>query len=145
MPIDNPQAVVERLKAFQAGVRDLLIGSRGASQTPHGVSRSSAADTIYRIDTAVDPLLEAFCGQWAAEQGPLVLVAEGLEDGSGREVDYRVFPRGADERDAALRLIVDPIDGTRGIMYDKRPAWALAGVAPTRAPPRAFATSRPPS
>jgi len=24
---------------------------------------------------------------------------------------------------------VDPIDGTRGIMYDKRPAWALAGVA----------------
>jgi hypothetical protein len=100
--------------------------------TLHDVSRSSAADTIYRIDTAVDPLLEAFCDQWAGAQGPLVLVAEGLEDESGREVDYRVFPSGADQRDAALRLIVDPIDGTRGIMYDKRPAWALAGVAPNK-------------
>ena len=27
---------------------------------------------------------------------------------------------------------MDPIDGTRGIMYDKRPAWALAGVAPNK-------------
>jgi len=132
MPIDNPQTVVERLKTFQAGVRDLLIGSRGASQTLHDVTRSSAADTIYRIDTAVEPLLEAFCDQWAGEQGPLVLVAEGLEDETGREVDFRVFPSGADEREAAVRLIVDPIDGTRGIMYDKRPAWALASVAPNK-------------
>ena len=31
-----------------------------------------------------------------------------------------------------IRLIVDPIDGTRGIMYDKRSAWTLAGVAPQR-------------
>ncbi len=26
--------------------------------------------------------------------------------------------------------MVDPIDGTRGIMHDKRPAWLLAGLAP---------------
>jgi hypothetical protein len=31
-------------------------------------------------------------------------------------------------------VIVDPIDGTRGIMYDKRAAWALAGVAPNKGP-----------
>jgi hypothetical protein len=31
-----------------------------------------------------------------------------------------------------IRVIVDPIDGTRGIMYDKRPAWSLAGVAPNK-------------
>jgi hypothetical protein len=30
-------------------------------------------------------------------------------------------------------MIVDPIDGTRGLMYGKRSAWALFGVAP---PPR---------
>ena len=29
---------------------------------------------------------------------------------------------------------MDPIDGTRGLMYDKRPAWSLAGVAPNRGP-----------
>jgi hypothetical protein len=28
-----------------------------------------------------------------------------------------------------LRIIVDPIDGTRGLMYQKRPAWILTGVA----------------
>jgi fructose-1,6-bisphosphatase/inositol monophosphatase family enzyme len=134
MPIDDPQAVVDRLVAFQSTVRELVIRSRRDSEALHDVSRRSAADTIYRIDTAVDPLLEAFCAQWAREQGPLVLVAEGLEDEQGREVDFRVFPSGADQRDAALRLIVDPIDGTRGIMYDKRPAWALAGVAPNKGP-----------
>jgi len=31
-------------------------------------------------------------------------------------------------------VLIDPIDGTRGIMYDKRAAWALAGVAPNRGP-----------
>jgi hypothetical protein len=31
--------------------------------------------------------------------------------------------------------IVDPIDGTRNLMYDKRSAWALAAVAPARIGP----------
>src|SRR5204863_9624185 len=44
----------------------------------------------------------------------------------------RVFPDGATESQAAFRLIVDPIDGTRAIMYDKRSAWILSGVAPNR-------------
>ena len=29
-------------------------------------------------------------------------------------------------------IIVDPIDGTRGLMYQKRSAWVLTGVAPNR-------------
>jgi fructose-1,6-bisphosphatase/inositol monophosphatase family enzyme len=41
----------------------------------------------------------------------------------------KVFPEGMPAERASIRLIVDPIDGTRGIMYDKRAAWALAGVA----------------
>ena len=125
---------VERLKSFQRDVRDRVIRSRWSGSLLHAVSRSSSADTIYAIDTHVEPLLEAFCEKWAAEEGPLVLVAEGLEDGRGNEVESRVFPAGAKESDAAIRLIVDPIDGTRGIMYDKRSAWALAGVAPNRGP-----------
>ncbi len=128
----DPQHVVERLLQFQKSVRDLIIQSR-TSVGLHEVSRSSAADTIYKIDTEVDPILEFFCEQWANELGsPLVLVAEGLEDAAGHEVEHRVFPAGARERDATLRIIVDPIDGTRGIMYDKRSAWALAGVAPNK-------------
>jgi hypothetical protein len=127
--IQNPEAIVKRLKSFQATVREALVGARSAAGGFHAVTRSSAADTIYGIDAQVDPLLESFCQRWAAEDGPIVVVAEGLEDTQGREVQSRTFPHGAVETDARLRVIFDPIDGTRGIMYDKRSAWALAGVA----------------
>ena len=132
MPIANAQSIVDRLKRFQREVRDLIIRSRQSVDALHAVSRSGAADTIYQIDADVDPLLEAFCDEWAKQEGPIVLVAEGMEDEARREVASRVFPLGTKEADARLRVIVDPIDGTRGIMYDKRAAWALAGVAPNR-------------
>jgi fructose-1,6-bisphosphatase/inositol monophosphatase family enzyme len=130
LPID-PQSVVDRLTEFQRAVRDRIIQSRASSRSLHVVTRSSAADTIYGIDAEVDPILEAFCEEWS-KSVPLVLIAEGLEDEQGNEVEHRVFPHGTRAEDAAIRVIVDPIDGTRGIMYDKRPAWALAGVAPNK-------------
>lgn len=128
----DPHRTLDRLKSFQRDVRDRVIRSRHSAAQLHSVTRSSAADTIYAIDAHVDPLLLAFCERWAAEDGPLVLIAEGLEDERGNEVASRIFPAGASEGDASIRVIVDPIDGTRGIMYDKRSAWALAGVAPNR-------------
>jgi len=44
----------------------------------------------------------------------------------------RLFPRGTRLGQTRWRCVIDPIDGTRGIMYDKRPAWVLAGLAPQR-------------
>jgi hypothetical protein len=55
-----------------------------------------------------------------------VLIAEGIKEGKA------IMPNGANEKDAAWRIIVDPIDGTRGLMYQKRSAWILTGVAPNR-------------
>jgi hypothetical protein len=130
--LPNPQSIVDRLTKFQAAVRDKIISSRNAGGLS-GVSRSYAADTIYKIDTEIDPIMELFMEDWGRET-PLVLVAEGLEDEAGNEAESRVYPHGARESDAKLRIIVDPIDGTRGIMYDKRAAWALAGVAPNKGP-----------
>ena len=61
-------------------------------------------------------------GEW-----PCLLVAEGLgQDGR------RVLPAGTREEDVEIVVIVDPIDGTRGLMVQKRPAWVLTGVAPYR-------------
>jgi hypothetical protein len=54
------------------------------------------------------------------------MVAEGLPGGR------RVYPNGADEASADCCIIVDPIDGTRGLMYQKRSAWILTAVAPNR-------------
>src|SRR3954464_15029057 len=129
--LDHPQQILERLKEFQRTVRQLLIDSRKAKDM-HAVQRSSSADTIYAIDAVVEPVLEEFCREWSRTT-PLVLIAEGIEDEDGNE-GARIFPHGTREEDAHIRLIVDPIDGTRGIMYDKRPAWALAGVAPNKGP-----------
>jgi fructose-1,6-bisphosphatase/inositol monophosphatase family enzyme len=131
MPAFDHQSAVDRLVAFQAEVRDVIIASRRSAGL-HEVSHATSADTIYRIDTAVEPILDAFCEEWA-ETTPLVLIAEGVENKHGEE-GVAVYPRGTREEDAQIRLIVDPIDGTRGIMYDKRAAWALAGVAPNKGP-----------
>ena len=57
-----------------------------------------------------------------------VLIAEGVAEGR------IVLPRGTDESTAVWRIILDPIDGTRGLMYQKRSAWILTGVAPNRGP-----------
>src|SRR5688500_3199588 len=128
----SPQRVVDRLIEFQREVRNVIMRSHGVVGG-HEVSHATTADTIYKIDTDVEPLLEDFCREWAKET-PLVLVAEGIEvdEEYGGEEGVKIFPDGAKEEDAQIRLIVDPIDGTRGIMYDKRPAWALAGVAPNK-------------
>src|SRR3954464_12305454 len=128
--IENAQRIGDRLREFQRTVRDVVIQSRNAGSLQE-VKRVSTADTIYKIDTDVDPILEKFCEEWGKET-PLVLIAEGLEGADGTEAEHVVFPHGTKESDAKIRGIVDPIDGKRGIMYDKRPAWALAGVAPNK-------------
>lgn len=120
---------LDRLRSLQRTIRTTLIDARQRHGL-HEVSHTTSADTIYRIDAAVDPILEDFCRDWARST-PLVLIAEGMHNEHGNE-GPKVFPEGTSEADAAIRLIVDPIDGTRGIMYDKRPAWSLAGVAPNR-------------
>lgn len=130
--IEPPQKIVDRLRAFQCAVRDVVIQSRKRTGL-HAVTRHTAADTIYQIDTAVEPLLEDFCREWARTT-PLVLIAEGVENENGIE-GVKTFPEGLPEDKAEIRVLVDPIDGTRGIMYDKRAAWALAGVAPNTQPP----------
>ncbi|MDI7276243.1 MAG: inositol monophosphatase family protein, partial [Anaerolineae bacterium] len=95
-----------------------------ASEVLASVAREDSSDTIYELDRGLDEILLERCAD-LGERRPFLLIAEG-----GRHV----FPTGADEADAAFRLIVDPLDGTRGIMYDKRSAWTLAAVAPNRGP-----------
>jgi len=85
-------------------------------------------DTIFAIDRVSEELLIDFFEREVAPSAPIVLIAEGLVDGQ------IVLPRCASEGDAVWRIIVDPIDGTRCLMYQKRSAWILTGVAPNRGP-----------
>ncbi|MDQ6788343.1 MAG: inositol monophosphatase [Acidobacteriota bacterium] len=83
-------------------------------------------DTIYAVDRVSEELLIEFFEREIAAHTSVVLIAEGLESGQ------IVLPRGTSDADAKWRVIVDPIDGTRGLMYQKRSAWVLTGIAPNK-------------
>jgi len=110
-------------------VRDAVVVGRRGQETSElaRVSRESVADTIYSIDTLSEEAIVAWMeGHWPREW-PMELVAEGFD-----EPEMRLFPRGTRLEETRWRCVMDPIDGTRGIMYDKRPAWVLTGLAPQR-------------
>lgn len=92
------------------------------------IAHDDTGDTIYAVDKVSEELLIEFFEKNIAVHTPIILIAEGLEEG---EV---VLPAGTAAEDAQYRIIVDPIDGTRGIMYQKRSAWILTGVAPNLGP-----------
>lgn len=93
-----------------------------------GIAQEEAGDTIYAIDRVSEELLVDFFSHEIARHTPIVLIAEGLPG------DKLTLPAGTPEEAARWRIIVDPIDGTRGLMYQKRSAWILTGVAPNKGP-----------
>jgi fructose-1,6-bisphosphatase/inositol monophosphatase family enzyme len=102
---------------------------QAAVESLSAVAREREGDTIYAVDRVAEHLLVEEIGRtMASHDAPVLLVAEGLQDG---EV---VVPDGANRAAARWVIIVDPIDGTRGLMYQKRPAWILTGVAAGPAP-----------
>ena len=97
------------------------------------VAQDDEGDTIYSIDKVGEALLLEHLEPAAADVGGIVLVVEGIPGGE------LSLPRGRPAEELAWRLIVDPIDGTRGIMYQKRSAWVLSALAPNRGPDTALA------
>jgi fructose-1,6-bisphosphatase/inositol monophosphatase family enzyme len=109
----SPDEARALLCALGDHVRDLVVGARGMDMA--AVEGETSADTIFAIDKiADDTLVDWFEQHWHDVE----LVSEGL--------DAPVLI-GADPQ---WTVIVDSIDGTRGLMYDKRSAWCLAAAAP---------------
>lgn len=92
------------------------------------VAYEGDGDTIYAIDKISEALIIDLFMSKIAVHTPIILIAEGIEGG---EV---ILPLGTSPQAAKWRIIVDPIDGTRGLMYQKRSAWILTGVAPNKGP-----------
>jgi hypothetical protein len=116
-------AILELHDRIRGSVVDALAAQRNDELSE--VAGDSAGDTIYAVDRVSEETLVAGLDAVARDE-PLVLVAEGLPP------EGLVLPRGARAGECRWRLLVDPIDGTRGLMYQKRPAWILTGVAPNR-------------
>jgi fructose-1,6-bisphosphatase/inositol monophosphatase family enzyme len=116
------------LCGLQDSIRDAVLAAREshAAEELAEVAEITAADTIYRIDKISESAVFAwFESHWPADL-PVELVMEGVED------RVPTFPGGTPVDRTALKCILDPIDGTRGLMYDKRSAWILAAIAPRR-------------
>jgi len=115
------QELLEPIRAIHDRVRDAVVAAceRRDVSDLSGVDREAASDTIYSIDVVSEETIRNLFTDLRRRHS-FVLTGEGLEEDS--------------QSDAAAdwRIIVDPIDGTRGLMYQKRSAWILTGVAPNR-------------
>lgn len=113
---------------LQEAIRASVLASRrrGAAQWRR-IAAVTAADTIYAIDEVSEAaVLDWLEARWPRRE-PVELVMEGLE-----ERGAVTFPRGTPVARTKWKCILDPIDGTRGLMHDKRSAWSLAALAPQR-------------
>jgi len=124
----NPASLLQPILRIQAAIRDAVVAAceSATEGSLHRVDRDGAGDTIYAVDRVGEERLVDLFETEVASLAPIVLLAEGLPP------EGVVLPRGTDETQAAWRVLVDPIDGTRGLMYQKRSAWVLTGVAPNR-------------
>lgn len=125
----TPDDLRRLLCALGDHIRDRILAERSHQTTASlsAVAAQSAADTIYVIDKiSEDAISEWFTSAWPADE-PVQVIMEGVEETSGL-----CFPAGTTPARTKWKCLLDPIDGTRCIMYDKRSAWTLAGIAPQR-------------
>lgn len=123
------ESIHETLRGLLCGLGDAIRDAVVSARKQLDASRLSlvtghaGGDTIYAVDKISEKaILNWFQIHWPRELS-VEIVMEGLEE-------PLCFPVGTAVSATDWKCIIDPIDGTRGIMYDKRSAWALAGVAP---------------
>ncbi|MDP0499247.1 MAG: inositol monophosphatase [Verrucomicrobiota bacterium JB022] len=105
----------------------LAARQAGGAQRQSEIDRVSRADVIYRVDArSEEVILRWFADHWPQDY-PVELVMEGLEG-----PEPVTFPPRTPLHRTVVKCIIDPVDGTRPFMFDKRSAWILTGLAPQR-------------
>jgi fructose-1,6-bisphosphatase/inositol monophosphatase family enzyme len=129
MTLQEQEQARSLLCRLQDVIRDTLIAARDAQTCSElsAVAEVTAADTIYQIDKVSEAAIFAWFEAFWPSHWPVELVMEGCEGG-----DAPTFPRGTPVSRTEFKCILDPIDGTRSLMYDKRSAWMLSALAPQR-------------
>lgn len=124
----QPEPLLLPIRLLHEQIRQAVVAAceRSSLDAMSSIDHDGEGDTIYAVDRISEDLLVDFFSREIAPITPVVLIAEGIADGK------TVLPLGTPESEAVWRIIIDPIDGTRGLMYQKRSAWILTGVAPNR-------------
>jgi fructose-1,6-bisphosphatase/inositol monophosphatase family enzyme len=92
--------------------KEITSLSQIATEASHG-------DVTYEIDLFSEKKIDKFA-QKLSKKIPLRVIAEGI--GQKDYLNSKDKPE--------ITVIIDPIDGTRGLMYDIRSAFILTGIAP---------------
>lgn len=109
-------------------IRDAILSARERDARSFArVAGVTAADTIYQVDKISEAAITRWFDEHWPKSWPVEIVMEGIE-----ETESVTFPRGTPVGRTLFKCILDPIDGTRNLMYDKRSAWVLTGLAPQR-------------
>lgn len=120
----SAQAWAQRLVELGLAVRDAVATARGSGDDLARPVAQEGGDTIFLIDRHVEPVIERTIEAWPNACKPIMVVAEGFGEDGRRRFDAN------QDASRGYRLIIDPIDGTRNAMYDKRSAWFIVAVAP---------------
>lgn len=114
------ERILAHVKALQARIRKEVRRSvmTSRSETLSEVAGAGAGDVSYRIDVRPEEIVrEFFSSQNLGFRSQVVCEGIGVEN----------FPYG--DTEGHLVFLIDPVDGSRELMYDKRSAWVLTGVA----------------
>jgi hypothetical protein len=122
--VPEAERLLEPLLSLHDRVRSAVLEACTRQATEHlaavAADGDQHGDTIYAIDRVAEETFARGLSDLARAES-ICVIGEGLS-GDGLPNDGR------------WALLVDPIDGTRGLMYQKRSAWILTGVAPNRGP-----------
>ena len=129
MKLDKLRQIAESIKKLHEIIRDEVVSACENSSLKQlsEVAYEGKGDTIYSIDLISESRIIHYFENEITKIAPVILIAEGISENGNI-----VLPTGASEKDAEFRVIMDPIDGTREIMYQKRSAWILTGIAPNK-------------
>lgn len=121
------EEVKRRLVIVGELVRDHVLAElrQQSIESLSAIAFETAADKIYVIDRSVETILLPALIEYLQPVISFALICEGVNDEQPLS-----FPAHVSIEQCQARLIVDPIDGTRPIMYNKRSGWWLAGLAP---------------
>ncbi len=131
MPPTQLETARQLLCQLENHIQAQILQAQRTAQTVDfaAIAAVTAADTIYQIDKLTEEAILAwFQAHWPTDWA-VELVMEGVE-----EDDPLTFPQGTAVDETQWKCIIDPVDGTRNIMYDKRSAWTLAALAPQKGP-----------
>lgn len=114
--------ILRIIKEFQLEiVKTVINGIKKSVNTMSNITSQGNGDISYKIDQFAENKIDEL-GERMVNQGySIEIIAEGI----GKK-KYLVNENSTPD----LSIIIDPIDGTRGIMYDFRSAFVLTGIAP---------------